>query len=168
MQVRHRPSCPGGVWGLYGVKDPGTSTFSSRTPRLLPVSCHPNDSPPYPQCSPWKRRKGTRRGSITSFLGHVLEVAFISSTHPISHHLATWSRSTLKKAGNIMGVRVLRLKCYYSGRRGEQTFGDDIRSASSSALCVHRHSKVPRPCSFPALYVQAVIALARWVPQHPS
>lgn len=66
-----------------------------------------------------------------------------------------------------MGVQVLRLKCYYYGKKGEQMFGDNVGSAPSSALCLCHHDKVPRPCSFTALYVQVIIALALWVPKHP-
>lgn len=91
----------------------------STTPRMLPPSYYPNGLPPYPQLSPWKWRKGARRG-------HVLEVAFISSTHPIRHTLATWPQSTLKRLGIrvcILSVQMLSLNIITMEERKNRYLG---------------------------------------------
>lgn len=125
--------------GLEGSGGSAPSIRISATPWRLPSSYHPNGLPPHPQFSPWKWRKGARKGH-TSLLRHVLEVALISSTHPISHTLATWPHSTLKKATQSLYSECPNdeIKYYYYGRKEEQIFGDNINSAPSSALCLHR------------------------------
>lgn len=145
------------MWGLFGVKTPGAST--------TPICClFPTiqDGLPHTQSSLCKWRKEARRGDHTFFWGggHILEIAFSLSTHPINRNLVIRVTFNSKRGWELESVP-WGSKCwdkmFLIQKRGEgEIFGDNISFASASDLYLYYLKKVLRPCSITAKSIASV------------
>lgn len=115
---------------------------------------------PSPVCVNGEKRPGEGTTLFFGGGGHILEIAFSLSTHPINRNLVIRVTFNSKRGWELESVP-WGSKCwdkmFLIQKRGEgEIFGDNISFASASDLYLYYLKKVLRPCSITAKSIASV------------